>query len=104
MAINPPIDATKTPAWEALQKHYDQLQSEGIDMRKWFAEDSERAQKLSFEAGDLYFDLSKNLIKPETLELLAALAKDVSSAFTLSQTRFVPANGQALPARRLRLL
>ena len=77
MAINPPIDATKTPAWEALQKHYDQLQSEGIDMRKWFAEDSERAQKLSFEAGDLYFDLSKNLIKPETLELLAALAKDV---------------------------
>ena len=25
--------------------------------------------KLSFDAGDLHFDLSKNLIKPETLQL-----------------------------------
>jgi len=25
MAINPPVDATKTPEWAALQKHYDEL-------------------------------------------------------------------------------
>lgn len=77
MAINPPIDATQTPAWAALQKHYDELQSEGISLRKWFAEDPQRAEKLSFQAGDLYFDLSKNLIKPETLQLFADLAKDI---------------------------
>ena len=32
MAINPPVDATKTPEWAALQKHYDELQNEGISL------------------------------------------------------------------------
>ncbi|MCI1664474.1 glucose-6-phosphate isomerase [Bifidobacterium crudilactis] len=77
MAINPPIDATKTPAWSALQQHFNDLQSEGIDLRAWFAQDADRMNKLTFEAGDLHFDLSKNLIKPETLDLFAQLAKDV---------------------------
>lgn len=77
MAINPPIDATKTAAWAALDKHYNELKSEGINLREWFESDPERTAKLSFDAGDLHFDLSKNLIKPETLPLLAQLAKDV---------------------------
>ena len=77
MAINPPVDATKTPEWAALQKHYDELQSEGISLKQWFADDAERVEKLSFDAGDLHFDLSKNLIKPETLQLFADLAKAV---------------------------
>ncbi len=38
-----------------------------MSLKKWFAEDAERVEKLSFDAGDLHFDLSKNLIKPETL-------------------------------------
>ena len=29
MAINPPVDATQTPEWAALQKHYDELQVRG---------------------------------------------------------------------------
>ena len=73
MAINPPVDATQTPEWAALQKHYDELQVEGVSLKKWFAEDAERVEKLSFDAGDLHFDLSKNLIKPETLQLFADL-------------------------------
>ena len=77
MAINPPIDATQTPAWVALQKHYDELQSEGISLKKWFAEDPDRVKELSFDAGDLHFDLSKNLIKPETLRLFTFLADEV---------------------------
>ena len=77
MAINPPVDATQTPEWAALQKHYDELQVEGVSLKKWFAEDAERVDKLSFDAGDLHFDLSKNLIKPETLQLFANLAKAV---------------------------
>ena len=77
MAINPPVDAVKTPEWAALQKHYDELQSEGVSLKKWFAQDANRVDKLSFEAGDLHFDLSKNLIKPETLKLFADLAKAV---------------------------
>ncbi|WEV69657.1 glucose-6-phosphate isomerase [Bifidobacterium sp. ESL0775] len=77
MAINPPIDATKTPEWAALQKHFDELKSEGIDLKKWFAEEPNRVEELSFDAGDLHFDLSKDLIKPETLKLFADLAKAV---------------------------
>ena len=77
MAINPPIDATKTQAWAALDKHYNDLKQQGINLREWFESDPQRTAKLSFEAGDLHFDLSKNLIKPETLPLLAQLAKDV---------------------------
>ena len=48
MAINPPVDATQTPEWAALQKHYDELQVEGVSLKKWFAEDAERVEKLSF--------------------------------------------------------
>ena len=77
MAINPPVDATQTPEWAALQKHYDELQAEGISLKQWFVDDADRVEELSFEAGDLHFDLSKNLIKPETLQLFADLAKAV---------------------------
>lgn len=77
MAINPPIDAKQTKAWLALQKHFKDLQERGIDLRAWFASDPQRTEKLSFEAADLHFDLSKNLIQPETLSLLAQLGREV---------------------------
>ncbi len=77
MAIKPPVDATKTEAWKQLDEHLAQLKGEGINLRQWFADDAERTSKLSFEAGDLHFDLSKNLIKPETLKIFAKLADEV---------------------------
>ncbi len=80
MAINPPVDATQTEAWAKLQRHYDEMQAEGIDLKKWFADDENRVDDLTFEAGTLHFDLSKNLIKPETLELFAELANEVNLA------------------------
>ena len=55
MAINPPVDATKTPEWAALQNHYDELQNEGISLKKWFAEDPSRVDQQSFVAGDPHF-------------------------------------------------
>lgn len=51
MAINPPVDATQTKAWAALQDHFQSLQDEGIDLRAWFANDPQRTEKLSFEPG-----------------------------------------------------
>ena len=80
MAINPPVDATQTEAWAKLQRHYDEMQAEGADLKKWFAEDENRVDALSFDAGTLHFDLSKNLIKPETLKLFAELADEVKLA------------------------
>lgn len=75
MAISAPIDATKTPAWVALQKHHDELVEKGISLKDWFAADPDRVEKLSYRAGDLYFDLSKNLVTDETLRLLVDLGR-----------------------------
>ena len=75
MAISAPIDATKTPAWVALQKHHDELVEKGISLKDWFAADPDRVEKLSYRAGDLDFDLSKNLVTDETLKLLVDLGR-----------------------------
>ena len=64
-----PIDATSTAAWKALEAHQEELEAEGIDLKAWFAADAERVNKLSFDAGDLHFDLSKNLVTDETVKL-----------------------------------
>ena len=72
-----PIDATATPAWKALADHYAKLQEEGISLKDWFATDSERVEKFSYDLSDLHFDLSKNLITDETIQLLVQLAREV---------------------------
>ena len=77
MASTSPVDPTKTAAWAALQKHYDELQAAGISLKEWFAQDAERVDKFSYETSDLHFDLSKNLITEETIDLLAQLAQEV---------------------------
>lgn len=75
--ISSPVDATKTSEWAALEAHKAELEAKGISLKDWFAQDAERVNKLSFELGDLHFDLSKNLVTDETIKLLAALGKAV---------------------------
>lgn len=65
-------DITQSPAWQALQEHHRELTP---DLRGWFAADPERAEKLTVTAGDLYADLSKNLITEQTRDLLLQLAR-----------------------------
>ncbi len=72
-----PIYATSTAAWKALEAHQEKLEAEGIDLKAWFAADADRVNKLSFNAGDLHFDLSKNLVTDETVKLLCDLAREV---------------------------
>ncbi len=74
--IPAPIDATTTPAWAALTKHYAEV-SENFTLKEAFAADSERVSKLSFDVNDLHFDFSKNLITDETVKLLCQLAREV---------------------------
>ena len=76
--VSAPIDATKTPAWAALQKHHDELVEHGISLKDWFDADPERVSKMSFDVAGLHFDLSKNLVTDETLELLAELGRAVN--------------------------
>ena len=78
MTVSAPIDATQTPAWVALQKHFDELQAKGISLKDWFAADPARVEKLSFDAAGLHFDLSKNLVTDETVKLLADLGRAVN--------------------------
>lgn len=76
-SVPSPIDAVQTPEWKALKEHHDRLEEEGISLKDWFAADPDRVNKLSFEAGDLHFDLSKSLITDETVKLLADLGRAV---------------------------
>ena len=68
-----PVDPTTTSAWTrltALREGFDP------DLRGWFAADSGRVESLTRTVGDLHVDLSKNLVTPEILEALVALAEE----------------------------
>ncbi len=64
----------KRPAWDALQSHFRQV--EPLHLRKLFADDPKRAEKLSLEAVGLFLDYSKNRITEETVPLLIHLAEE----------------------------
>jgi len=72
-----PTDATQTKAWQALTEHYANLKDTKATLKKWFAEDPQRAKNLTFELDQFHIDLSKNLATQETLDLLCDLAKEV---------------------------
>ena len=72
-----PTDATKTDAWERLQRCADTF---APDLRGWFAADPGRATRFTFDAADLHVDLSKGLITDEILGDLVALADEVDLA------------------------
>lgn len=61
------------PAWRALQQHCAEVGQRHL--RQWFAEDPERARRLTFEAAGWRIDFSKNRISPDTIELLVRLAE-----------------------------
>ncbi|MGA2053042.1 MAG: glucose-6-phosphate isomerase [Opitutales bacterium] len=65
---------TQRPAWKALATHHKQIQK--LHLRKWFADDPKRGEKLAVEATGLYLDYSKNRINDRTLKLLFQLAKE----------------------------
>ncbi|MDO4718181.1 MAG: glucose-6-phosphate isomerase [Propionibacteriaceae bacterium] len=68
------VDATKTAAWARLQALKDSMTP---DLRAWFAADPTRAASFSYQAGDLFVDLSKNLITREVVNALVQLAEEV---------------------------
>lgn len=69
------INPTTTLAWKKLQDHYDFMQS--VSMKALFAEDSNRAQKMTVQWEDFWVDYSKNIITDETIQLLLSLAEAV---------------------------
>ncbi|WP_058046968.1 glucose-6-phosphate isomerase [Streptomyces roseifaciens] len=62
----------RTPEWNALAKHRDELGE--VHLRELFADDPRRAEKYALTVGDLHLDYSKHLVTDETLRLLRELA------------------------------
>jgi glucose-6-phosphate isomerase len=65
---------TQLAAWKALEAHA--IENRELHLRKLFAEDLDRGERLTLEAAGIYFDYSKNRITDETVRLLLQLAEE----------------------------
>ncbi|EMR9426070.1 glucose-6-phosphate isomerase [Escherichia coli] len=73
------INPTQTAAWQALQKHLDEMKD--VTIADLFAKDGDRFSKFSATFGDqMLVDYSKNRITEETLAKLQDLAKECDLA------------------------
>ena len=70
-AIGP---VTKRAAWKALEAHRPRVQ--GLHLRRLFAEDAARGERMTAEGAGIYLDYSKHRITDETLKLLLRLAEE----------------------------
>src|SRR5437016_8803394 len=61
-------------AWNALEAHYENVRE--FHLRKLFADDPKRGERMTAEAVGLYLDYSKNRVTDETLKLLLQLAEE----------------------------
>ena len=66
--------STQLSAWEALIAHQQKIRD--LHLRKLFADDPKRGERLTVEAVGLYLDYSKNRVTDETLKLLVRLADE----------------------------
>jgi glucose-6-phosphate isomerase len=65
---------TASPAWRALEAHHKEIRE--LHLRKLFADDQKRGERMTIEALGLYLDYSKNRVTDETLKLLFKLAEE----------------------------
>jgi glucose-6-phosphate isomerase len=65
---------TARPAWKALAAHHETIAD--LHLRKLFADDPQRGQRLTCEAAGVFLDYSKNRVTDETLQLLVRLADE----------------------------
>jgi glucose-6-phosphate isomerase len=65
---------TKRKSWKALQAHYEQVR--GTHLRKLFADDPKRGERMTAESVGIFLDYSKNRITDETVKLLIQLAEE----------------------------
>jgi glucose-6-phosphate isomerase len=65
---------TESSAWKALVAHHQEIRD--LHLRKLFADDPARGERMTVEAVGLYLDYSKNRVTDETLKLLVQLADE----------------------------
>jgi glucose-6-phosphate isomerase len=72
---------TERPAWKALEKHHREIRD--LHLRRIFADDPSRGERLTASAAGLYIDYSKHRITDETIRLLLHLAEDCGLALRI---------------------
>ena len=65
----------RTLAWAELRAHFE-ASARHLDLREAFASDSGRFERLSWQAPEVFADLSKNLLDDTALSALLALARE----------------------------
>jgi glucose-6-phosphate isomerase len=65
---------TGSSAWQALGRHYPSVRD--IHLRRLFADDPDRVERLTLDAAGIHADLSKHRVTAETIALLLALAEE----------------------------
>src|SRR5215468_5744804 len=68
------LPLTSRPSWKALQAHQQKIRD--VHLRKLFADDARRGERMTAEAAGIFLDYSKNRVTDETLALLHALAEE----------------------------
>src|SRR5215471_21409862 len=66
--------STERRAWNALVTHHEKVRD--LQLRKLFADDPKRGERMTVDAVGLFLDYSKNRITDETLKLLVQLADE----------------------------
>ena len=65
---------TKRKAWKALATHYKKISK--TNLRKLFADDPKRGERLTLESAGIFLDYSKHRINDQTIKLLLQLADE----------------------------
>jgi glucose-6-phosphate isomerase len=65
---------TERQTWKVLEAHYQKVRD--LHLRKLFADDPTRGERMTVDAVGLYLDYSKNRVSDETLKLLVQLAEE----------------------------
>ena len=63
-----------TRTWKELVAHHQKVRE--LNLRKLFADDPTRGERMTIDAVGLYLDYSKNRVTDETLKLLGQLADE----------------------------
>src|SRR5260221_152608 len=68
------LSLTARGAWKALETHHEKMRD--VHLRKLFADDPGRGERMTAEAAGLFLDYSKNRVTGETIQLLVKLAEE----------------------------
>ncbi len=78
MKMTTPLDPTSLPAWHALTREAELLQT--THLRELFAADDQRVLQLTKSCGELLVDFSKQRVTAKTMALLHELARETGVA------------------------